>query len=312
MGTQYSVQLAEHVDSATYEKVSGAIAGVLNDVNAKMSTYIDTSEVSRFAAAPPGEPFELSEDTVTVIRKALELSEASGGAFDITVRPLVDAWGFGPDGRPERRPGGDTTQALLERVGYRKLKLDVERRTLLKTTASVSVDLSAIAKGYAVDRVADTLEELGYENYLVEIGGEMRVRGEKAPEQPWRVGIEAPVPGERKVARVVRLTDHGMATSGNYRNFYIEDGIRYAHTIDPTTGEPVRHRLQSVSVIHPESALADGWATALMVLGEKKAPQVASENGLAALFIISGPEGRFEFEMTDPFRAFLIEEGGAN
>ncbi len=312
MGTTYTVKIAAALAGEAKRAAASAINAELDNVNAKMSTYVPSSEVSRFARAPAGQPFPLSAETAAVIGKALTLSEASEGAFDVTVRPLVDAWGFGPDGRPERKPGADTTAQLLNRVGYQKLNLDLDGHTLRKTTASVAVDLSAIAKGYAVDRIADALENLGHHDYLIEVGGEMRGKGLRAHNQAWRVGIESPSETGRAVVRVVALPDHGLATSGNYRNFYIEDGVRYAHTIDPKTGQPVRHRLQSVSVIHPEAAIADGWATALMVLGETEALRVANAQRLAALFMISDANGGLRFEMTPPFKQFLVPDGGKN
>ena len=309
MGTTYTVKVAGRLSPEARQKAADAVRAALDDVNAKMSTYIPTSEVSRFAAVPAHEPFSVSHDTAAVLKKALDLSAASGGAFDVTVRPLVDAWGFGPDGRPERRPGAEETSALLSRVGYGKLRLDVPARQITKTAEGVSVDLSAIAKGYAVDRVAMALEALGHVNYLVEVGGEMRGRGERAPGATWRVGIERPVTGGgREVIRVIELSRHGLATSGNYRNYYVDNGVRYAHTIDPKTGRPVRHRLQSVSVVHPEAAIADGWATALMVLGETRAIEIAEANQLAALFVVSGPNGTLNVEMTDAFRPFIVSK----
>ena len=310
MGTTFTVKVAAGLDPAARVQLTEAVQAVLDNVNAKMSTYVPTSEISRFASAPADMPFRISPETLDVLMRSMVISRASGGAFDITVRPLVDAWGFGPDGRPQRRPGTDTTAQLLERVGYEKLQLDAAARTLRKTTSSVSVDLSAIAKGYAVDKVAEAVEGLGYTAYLVEIGGEMRAGGDRPEGGPWRVGIESPKAGGRQVAKVIELDDRGLATSGNYRNFYIEDGIRYAHTIDPKSGAPVRHRLQSVSVLHPEAAFADGWATALMVLGDVEGPKVAQAEGLAALFMISAPDGELRIEMTDAFRPFLIEKEG--
>lgn len=310
MGTTYTVKIAGALGASDRDAAAKAVKAALDDVNAKMSTYVDTSEVSRFASAPANQPFPLSEDTTLVIAKALAISRASGGAFDVTVRPLVDAWGFGPDGRPKRRPGAEDTEELLQRVGFAKLRLDEDKRALSKLVDGVSVDLSAIAKGYAVDQVAVALEGLGHDSYLVEVGGEMRGRGERKPGARWRVGIESPTDGPREVLRVVELPQHGLATSGNYRNFYIEDGVKYAHTLNPKTGQPVRHRLQSVSVIDEEAALADGWATALMVLGETEAIRVARANNLAALFMISEPEGGLRLEMTERFRTFIVQNRG--
>jgi thiamine biosynthesis lipoprotein len=219
------------------------------------------------------------------------VSEASGGAFDVTVGPLVDAWGFGPEGRLSGLPDEERLAELRESVGFEGLAMDREAGTLSKTHPATLVDLSGIAKGYGVDQVATALLELGYTAYLVEIGGEVKVRGRKPDGSAWRVAIEAPESERRVLHRVVELVDMAVATSGDYRNFYEEDGVRYAHIIDPRTGHPVRHAGAAVSVLHRDAVVADAWATALSVLGPEEGMAVAEREGLAALFITAGTDG---------------------
>lgn len=310
MGTTYTVKVAAAVDAEQRAELSTAIRAALDQVNALMSTYVPSSEVSRFAVASASVAFALSPSTVEVLTKALQVSEKTDGAFDVTVRPLVDAWGFGPDGRPKKKPDRPAIADLLPRVGYQKLRLDADARTLRKTVDAVSIDLSAIAKGYAVDRVAAALVRAGHERFMVEVGGEVRARGTNATGEGWRIGIEAPAEGGRQVIGVVSLPDHGLATSGNYRNYYVEDGVKYAHTIDPRSGQPVRHRLLSASVIHPEAAMADAWATALMVVGPERARQLAEDNGLAVLLTIADERGGYSIETSEGFRPFVVELKG--
>jgi len=230
-----------------------------------------------------------------VMRHALQVSEETNGAFDITVGPLVNAYGFGPDLRVDL-PTDDELALLYQRVGYDKLTVDPEKNLVSKSGGDVYCDLSAIAKGYGVDRVALKLEELGITDYFVEVGGEVRVRGVNFEGQPWRVGIEQPVAGARAVRKVVPLHDAAMATSGSYRNYTDVDGQRVSHTIDPRMGRPVTHNLVSVSVIHPSCEWADAYATALMVLGPEEGPAFAREKGLQALFITEAEDGSLKEE----------------
>ena len=226
-----------------------------------------------------------------VLAIAREISERSGGAFDVTVAPLVDAWGFGPPGRPAARPADSELAALRARVGYDRLVVDPVARTIAKTVPETVVDLSAIAKGYAVERVSAALRELGLDRFLVEVGGEVKAVGTRADGRAWRVGIERPDVAARAVHGVVELVDEAVATSGDYRNFYEEDGRMYAHVIDPRTGLPVPFRGASVSVVHPDATAADAWATALTVLGPEAGFELARREDLAAVFVMRSAEG---------------------
>jgi FAD:protein FMN transferase len=294
MGTTFSVKLRLPPEFPLgSEALFDAIQGELDAVNGTMSTYQPDSDLSRFNEWDSTEPFEVSPEVADVMRHALQVSRETNGAFDITVGPLVNAYGFGPDLRVDM-PTDDELALLYLRVGYDKLSVDPEKNVVSKSRGDVYCDLSAIAKGYGVDRVATKLEELGITDYFVEVGGEVRGRGVNFEGQPWRVGIEQPVAGERAVRKVVPLHDAAMATSGSYRNYTDVDGLRVSHTIDPRIGRPVAHNLVSVSVIHPSCEMADAYATALMVLGPEEGPAFAREKGLQALFITEADDGTLD------------------
>jgi thiamine biosynthesis lipoprotein len=249
-----------------------------------MSTYREDSEISRFNAAGVDQWFAVSPGFYTVLSAAMAVGWQSHGAYDVTVGPLVDLWGFGPPGPVTTPPPEDAIARVLEQVGQDHLRLDGDGRRLLKRSP-VRLDFSSIAKGYGVDRVAQWLGAQGVERYLVEVGGEMRLAGMSSRGDPWRIAIEKPDSGDRSAEQAIRLTDMGVATSGDYRNYFEIDGKRYSHSIDPRTGYPVAHDLVSVTVLHPSCMIADAWATALVVLGYEQAMAVAQEQGLAVYFI---------------------------
>lgn len=279
MGTTYSVK-AHSV--ASQDELRALVQTELEAVDASMSTYKPDSELSQLNAAPAAVGNRVSEPLMEVLNLAAQVHEASGGAFDPTVGPLVDAWGFGPMD-VEAMPTDEDIAALKAHMGYDKLELS---KVATKTDGELRVDLSAIAKGYAVDRVAETLDEFGVANYMVEVGGEVRARGQ-GPQGTWRIGIERPNydPAKREIQQVVPLADMAMATSGDYRNYQEHAGQRVSHTIDPRTGRPVTHDLASVTVLHASCAMADAWATALSVLGPREGPEVAKKHDLAAYFV---------------------------
>ncbi len=288
MGTTYTVKVvARDLNADERDEVRSAIRRAVDEVDRSMSTYKPDSELSRFNAGGTG-PFEMSQLMTAVLETAFEINAASGGAFDPTVGPLVDAWGFGPDFGVEP-PDGPTIERLRRSVGMGKLVL--EGSFLSKTLPDVRIDLSAIAKGFAVDRVVEALAELDFENVMVEIGGEVRTVGEGPSGAGWLIGIERPDAEGRTVAAAIRLRNRALATSGDYRNFYTIDGKRISHTIDPRTGRPVDHSLASVSVLAATCMEADAWATALEVLGPNEGFRTAEEQGLPALFIVRGDAG---------------------
>ncbi len=302
MGTSFTVKWVSS-DSAADKKLPAQISQLLVEVNNSMSTYQKDSELSRINQMPAGDSVTLSEGLAEVLSKALDISQSSGGAFDVTVGPLVNLWGFGPDGRVIRAPDHSEIELLRQRVGYHYISL-VDRK--LTRERNVYIDLSAIAKGYGVDQVAKLLEKAGISNYLVEIGGELRARGLKPDGSRWKIAIEAPLAGERKVQRIIEVRDVGIATSGDYRNYFEENGIRFSHTIDASTGMPINHRLASVTVLADDCATADALATAMMVLGPDKAEPYAEQQGVEALLIIKSDDGFIE-RMTPGFANYLVE-----
>ena len=213
------------------------------------------------------------------------------GAFDITVGPLVNLWGFGPGDSIAEPPSDAEIRALLDSVGHQHLQADCEQPALRKALPGLVLDMSAFGKGYAADAVGDQLDAKGYANYLVEVGGELRVRGHNARGEKWAIGIEAPLVDQRRPYAVVRLTDTAVATSGDYRNYFEADGTRYSHTIDTRTGRPITHSLASVTVVDPRGYRADALATALLVLGPEQGMQLATRENLAVLFLLRGESG---------------------
>ena len=305
MGTFYSVQVVDLPQAIEPEGLQDRIDAELGLINDSMSTYRNASELSRFNRSQSTDWFTVSPELAWLVEEAIWASEASDGSFDITVGPLVNLWGFGPDGDIDAVPTDDEIAQAQERIGYRKLSVQLDPPALRKTDPALYLDLSAIAKGYGVDRIAALLDEAGITNYLVEIGGELRGRGHNDRGLPWRIAIERPNPGEeREVQKIIRLHDDAMATSGDYRNFFEQDGKRYSHTIDPTTGRPLTHGLASVTVLAPRAARADALATAFLVLGPEAGVALAESLATPALFIVRTPEGYSEIQ-TSAFAAYL-------
>lgn len=302
MGSVYRVRIAggglsQAVQAAACDVVAAAFAAV----DLAMSTHRPQSELSRFNAHSSTAPFALSADTFSVFGLSQQVSVATGGAFDVTVGPAVDAWGFGP-GRQERIVGDAEVGALERRVGWQKLMLDRKAGTIAKARPEVRADLSGIAKGYGVDKVAQALDAIGIEHYLIDAGGEVRTRGRNPDGRPWQVAIEQPLAGPRRPRYVVPLSGLAMATSGDYRIFFEREGRRYSHEIDPATGRPIDNRLTSVSVAAPTGALADAMGK-LIVLGPEKGYGCAAALGIAAHFILREPDGRLHDLMTPAFAA---------
>jgi thiamine biosynthesis lipoprotein len=287
MGTTYNIKLADPPEELDPGALQQRIDALLDEVNGLMSTYRPGSELSRFNASPSTDWYPVSPELVRVVAAAQEVSKATDGAFDVTVGPLVNLWGFGPDMdvSADQLPSAADVEAARIRVGYRQLEVRRKPPALRKSRPDLYVDLSAIAKGYGVDRVAALIADAGIANALVEIGGELHGRGHNGQGEPWRIAVERPDPGVRRALRVVPLNELGMATSGDYRNFFEVDGKRYSHTIDPATGRPVQHDLASVTVLAESAMTADAWATALLVLGPEAGLAKAQALDLPALLI---------------------------
>lgn len=288
MGTYYVVKF--YSDTAPdLTELKQRIDTELEQVNDLMSTYRPESELMRFNRHTDSSAFAISAQTRTVIAEALRIAEQTGGVLDVTVGPLVELWGFGARGRIEQAPDDAVIAQTRAWVGYNKL--DLTEAGLSKDIAQLAVDLSPIAKGYGVDQVAAVLEQQGITDYLVEIGGEMRLKGVKAEKQPWKIAIEKPVSAERAVQRILLPGDMGVATSGDYRNYFEEEGVRYSHLLDPRTGKPITNRTVSVTVLHPSCMTADGYATALNVMTAQEALAFAEQHQLAVLIVIKTDEG---------------------
>ena len=305
MGTQFSVKvLVDDGDPSGDEAVLQALVErELALVDDRMSHYRADSELSRFNRHEATTPFEVSAATFEVLTEARRIAELTGGAFDITVGPLVEVWGFGASS-PETPPSDAEVDTLRQGLGFDRLRLDADAFTVQKDAVRVAIDLSAIAKGYGVDRVADALESAGVNRYMVEVGGEVRTAGLNEAGEPWRIAVEHPDPRAAAFHRVLPLSGWAMATSGDYRNFYEWEGRRISHTIDPRTGRPVEHALASVTVVADRCMSADGLATALSVLGPDEGLRFATAHDIAALLLVRTPDG-FEERVTPAFRRFL-------
>lgn len=307
MGTTYHITLVTEDAIDDLEELKAAVTNSLAVVNRQMSTYIEDSEINRLKAQSVGEWVDVSKPLAEVLEISLWVSRLSDGAFDVTLRPLIDLWGFGPRKAEDQVPAESDILAARESVGYHYLELD-KPGLRLKRHQPVDLDLSAVAKGYGVDELARVLENHGISNYLVEIGGEMRVKGHSPRGTLWRVAVERPDEElMQSVYQPLSLTDIGVATSGDYRNYFEKDGVRYSHTIDPRTGKPIVHHLVSVTVLNPSCAKADALATAFSVLGPKDALKLANREGIAALFIIK-EAGQLEEVSSEAFKPYLTQQ----
>jgi len=282
--------------------VHAEIETILKQLNQDMSNWIPDSELSRFNSSTSLEPMEISSGLSRVIAESLRLGALSNGKLDVTVGPLVNLWGFGPEQRPERVPTDEELAVAKARVGLQHLSLSGNQLT--KAIPNLYIDLSTIAKGYAVDLLAEAMERRGINNYLVEVGGEMRVKGFKHTGELWAVAIEKPISEERLVHQVIVPKDNALATSGDYRKYFEAEGQRFSHIIDPDTGKPINHKIVSVTVIHPSSMTADGLSTSMMLMGEDKAYDFAMKNDIAA-YIISKTDNGFKEQITVKFMPYL-------
>lgn len=285
MGTTYSIKVAAAPESLDADQLRAATDEVLDRIDRSMSGYRDDSEIYRFNASRSTDWFEVSSDLATVVDYALQVSQQSNGAFDITVGPLVRAWGFGAAGEPIDLPDEAKLAELKGLVGYQKLQARQQPPALRKSDAALVVDLNAIAPGYAVDLMTERLQGLQLRNFMIDIGGEVRARGRNGRGEPWRIAVERPIDAEPEPYAIVQLDDAAVTTSGEYRHYYDRDGRRYSHTIDPRTGRPVEHTLASVVVIGPTSMFTDAWTTALNVLGTEAGRALALQRAMPVLFI---------------------------
>ncbi|MCG6342253.1 FAD:protein FMN transferase [Vibrio fluvialis] len=302
MGTSYNIKYLQQDGLPSSDDLHKEIDRLLEEVNDQMSTYRKDSELSRFNQYQGIDPFEVSNQTATVVKEAIRLNGLTEGALDVTVGPLVNLWGFGPEARPEVVP---TDAELAERKANTGIHhLSVEGNKLSKNLPHLYVDLSTIAKGWGVDVVANYIESQGIHNYMVEVGGEIRLKGLNRDGVPWRIAVEKPTVDERSIQEIIEPGDMAIATSGDYRNYFERDGVRYSHIINPQTGRPIHNRVVSVTVLDKSCMTADGLATGLMVLGDEKGIEIAEQNHIPVFMIVKTDDG-FKEIASSAFKPYL-------
>ena len=298
MGTRYHISLIVDTHHHSRENVSiellhEQVKRLLADINLQMSTYIQESEISRFNQLQSTRWFPVSKEFFNVVKTAKRFSTLTHGSFDITAASLVNLWGFGPVNQASI-PDSHQINEALQLTGHPLVDIKESTSAIRKLKPLLKIDLSAIAKGYAVDRVSKLLMKLGFNNHLVEIGGEISAKGHNINKKGWQIVIQQPGDKTNLQNVIIPLNNKAIATSGDYRNYFINKGKRYSHTIDPRTGKPVLHALASVTVLDSSAMKADALATALMVMGEEKGIGFVKRNKISAYFIIRQGKGRFK------------------
>ncbi|WP_454870116.1 FAD:protein FMN transferase [Pseudomonas lini] len=288
MGSRYSIQYVRHTSTPGPKAVQSEVENILAEVDRQFSTYRSDSDTERFNALPAGRCQVMPGPVLELIRVGEQLSSQSDGAFDLTVEPLLNLWGFGPQSREEKVPTADALALTRQRVGYGHLRIDGNR---LCKDAPVEVDFNSLAAGYAVDRIAGRLEALGIDSYLAEATGELKASGHKPDGSAWHVALEEPRDDQQVAERIIAVDGYGVSTSGDYRNYFQQSGQRYSHTFDARTGAPVLHTLASVTVIHPSALMADGLSTLLLILGPERGWDYAETHDIGAFFVIRADTG---------------------
>ncbi len=302
MGTSYHVTIV--ADQPAPADLAKQIEQTLDRVDQSMSTYKVDSEISQFNQLDVGQRLVISDDFDQVLRITRKVWQKSGGTLDPTVGPLVDIWGFGPTFTGDVVPSDSAIQRSLASIGFDAVNRTVNnQQILLSKSRPLRLDLSAVAKGYAVDLVADLLEMNALPDYLVEVGGETRVSGLNPEGDPWRLAIESPSLTEA-VAQVLNLEAGAVATSGDYRNYFERDGVRYSHTIDPRSGRPTTHSVASVTVVADTCAEADAWATALIVMNSDQAVDLANELKIP-VYIVARQDKGYTVSYSETFTPLL-------
>ncbi|WP_333989684.1 MULTISPECIES: FAD:protein FMN transferase [unclassified Pseudomonas] len=288
MGSTYSIKYVRHSGIAEPAQVRREVEAILAKVDRQMSTYRNDSDIERFNALPANSCQTMPAAVLELVRVGEQLSEQSEGSYDLTVEPLMNLWGFGPQGREETVPDSAALAETLQRVGYRHLHIDGDR---LCKDAAVEVDFNSIAAGYAVDTIAARLESMGIHDYLAEATGELKAKGKKLDGSSWRIALEEPRDDQQVAERIIQVDGYGVSTSGDYRNYFLQGGRRYSHTFDARSGAPVLHSLASVTVIHPSALMADGLSTLLLILGPERAWDYAEKHDIGAFFVIRADTG---------------------
>jgi thiamine biosynthesis lipoprotein len=303
MGTTFTIKIISDKNDFNDFKIKTAVDSLLHEVNRQMSTYISDSEISQFNKSSDTTFFQISDDFYFVVQQALEVSKQTNGAFDITVMPLVELWGFGPDINKFVYPSVAELQKVKSFTGYELIEFKKNPTSIRKKNKNVKIDLSAIAKGFGVDKIADYIESKYISNFMVEIGGEIRANGKNINDENWKIKIQLPVNVD-SLNNIVSISKYSIATSGDYMNFVETDSVRFSHTIDPRTGMPVTHNLVSVTVIHSSCTLADAYATAISVLGSEPGSSFAKQLDLP-VFMIVEENNSFAVNFNKSFQNFI-------
>ena len=305
MGSHYSLKYVAGEGTPEPAALKAEVEGLLAEVDQQMSTWRADSDLSEFNRLPAGSCRAMPAPVLELVRFGERLSADSDGAFDLTLEPLLDLWGFGPQSRGQQVPDAAAIADVLQRIGLQHVRIEGEQ---LCKDIDLQLEFNSIAAGYAVDQVSAYLRSQGIHNYLVEITGELQARGHKPDGSSWRIGVEAPREDRQVAQQVLNIDGWSVSTSGDYRNYYEENGVRLSHTLDPRTGHPVSHALAAVTVLHESALQADGLSTLLMVLGPEQGLAYAEKEQLAALFV-SRVKGEFVSQASSVFtQRFATEE----
>ena len=304
MGSRYSIQYVRRATVAGPVEVRRQVEAILDEVDRQMSTYRGDSDIERFNRLPTNSCQTMPSPLLELVSVGEQLSQQSEGAYDLTVGPLMNLWGFGPQARGEQVPSAQALALARQRVGYGHLRIEGDQ---LCKDAAVEVDFDSIAAGYTVDRIAAMLQAQGIDSFLVEVTGELKAVGRKLDGSAWKIALEEPRDDRQVLERVIELDGYGVSTSGDYRNYFEQDGQRYSHTFDARTGAPVRHQLASVTVIDRSTLMADGVSTLLLILGPERGLAYAEQHQVAAFFVLRSNTGF----VTRTSQAFDRLEAGA-
>ena len=304
MGTTYSVSIVDAPEKFVNSNIHIFVDSLLVEVNKQMSTYISISEISKFNRLQDTSWFRVSKDFALIVHEAKELCVESNNAYDVSIGPLVNLWGFGPEEYSVGIPEDEEIEEVKKLIGVEKIEVNLDNLSIRKTIPDLYLDLSSIAKGFGVDQVGHLIEDAGFANYMVEIGGEVRTSGINDKGENWKIGISSPE--NRDLQKVIAVTNISVATSGDYQNYKEENGARYSHLIDPRIGKPITHSLASVTVLHKNCRTADALATAINIMGPLEGYSFALKKELP-IFMIVRDSNTFIEKMTPQFKEFVLE-----
>tara|TARA_B100001027_G_scaffold51731_1_gene34452 strand:- start:12 stop:944 length:933 start_codon:yes stop_codon:yes gene_type:complete len=298
MGTYYFIEVVEVSNKLHIDKIKIEIEDTLKMANKILSNWDNNSEISKINKNKTTMPIKLSDELNKVFKTANKINIKSNGFFDLTLDPIIDIWGFGYESKQlETIPSDEQIKNALSLVGQQSLlKFNFDNNELTKKNKNLKINLSSIGKGFGIDLIGKKLDQLGIDNYIINIGGDILTKGHNKKNEDWIIGVENPNLKEKLIKEIVNLTDKGLATSGDYKNFFTKNGKKYSHIINPNTGKPITHSTKSVTVIHKNSMKADGWATALLALGSVDGLKIAEKEKIAVLFIDNIDNKLIKFE----------------